>query len=74
MEPIPPEIHRVYTLDPLLQHPWVMLRAIARDVWAGRELAWRLFVRDISAAYRRISSVMLGRFCGRLSGGGRCGV
>ncbi len=29
-----------------------MLRAIARDVWAGRELAWRIFIRDISAAYR----------------------
>lgn len=44
---------RVYTPEPLLQHPWVMLRAIARDVWAGRELAWRLFIRDISAAYRQ---------------------
>jgi lipopolysaccharide transport system permease protein len=44
---------RVYTPEPLLQHPWIMLRAIARDVWAGRELAWRLFVRDISAAYRQ---------------------
>lgn len=44
---------RVYTPEPLLQHPWVMLRAIARDVWAGRELAWRLFVRDVGAAYRQ---------------------
>jgi lipopolysaccharide transport system permease protein len=44
---------RIYTPEPLLQHPWVMLRAIARDVWVGRELAWRLFVRDISAAYRQ---------------------
>ena len=44
---------RVYTPEPLLQHPWVMLRAMARDVWAGRELAWRLFVRDVSAAYRQ---------------------
>jgi lipopolysaccharide transport system permease protein len=46
-------MRRVYTPEPLLQHPWLMLRAIARDVRAGRELAWRLFVRDVSAAYRQ---------------------
>ena len=44
---------RIYTPEPVLQHPWVMLRAITRDVWVGRELAWRLFVRDVSAAYRQ---------------------
>jgi lipopolysaccharide transport system permease protein len=49
----PHNLRRVYTPEPLLQHPWVMLRAIARDVWAGRELAWRLFIRDLSAAYRQ---------------------
>jgi lipopolysaccharide transport system permease protein len=47
------KMRRVYTPEPLLQHPWIMLRAIARDVWSGRELAWRLFIRDISAAYRQ---------------------
>jgi hypothetical protein len=31
----------------MLQHPWKMLVAIAADVWAGRELAWRLFMRHI---------------------------
>lgn len=46
-------MRRVYTPEPLLQHPWLMLRAIARDVRAGRELAWRLFIRDVSAAYRQ---------------------
>lgn len=30
-----------------------MLRAIARNVWAGRESALRLCARHISAAYRR---------------------
>ncbi len=26
---------------------------IAKDIWAGRELAWRLFIRDLSAQYRQ---------------------
>jgi hypothetical protein len=26
---------RVYSPEPLLQHPWKMLMAIAADVWAG---------------------------------------
>ena len=30
-----------------------MLREIAADVWAGRELAWRLFLRDLRAGYRQ---------------------
>lgn len=46
-------MRRIYTPEPVLQHPWVMLQAIAWDVWAGRELAWRLFVRDVRAAYRQ---------------------
>jgi len=44
---------RVYSPEPLLQHPWKMLMAIAADVWAGRELAWRLFMRDLKAQYRQ---------------------
>lgn len=44
---------RVYTPAPLLQHPVKMLAAIAADVWSGRELAWRLFMRDLSAQYRQ---------------------
>jgi lipopolysaccharide transport system permease protein len=44
---------RVYSPEPLLQHPWKMLMAIAVDVWAGRELAWRLFMRDLKAQYRQ---------------------
>jgi lipopolysaccharide transport system permease protein len=30
-----------------------MLAAIASDVWAGRELAWRLFMRDLQGQYRQ---------------------
>lgn len=44
---------RVYSPEPLLQHPWKMLAAIAADVRTGRELAWRLFMRDLKAQYRQ---------------------
>lgn len=44
---------KVYTPEPLLRHPVVMLREIAQDVGAGRELAWRLFLRDLRAGYRQ---------------------
>ena len=46
-------LRRVYTPEPLLRHPVVMLQEIAQDVWAGRELAWRLFLRDLRAGYRQ---------------------
>lgn len=44
---------RIYSPEPLLQHPAKMLAAIAADIWAGRELAWRLFMRDLKAQYRQ---------------------
>lgn len=43
----------VYTSDSSLANPFVMLRAMLADLWMGRELAWRLTVRDISAQYRQ---------------------
>ena len=43
----------VYTPDSSLTNPFVMVRAMFADLWAGRELAWRLTVRDISAQYRQ---------------------
>jgi lipopolysaccharide transport system permease protein len=43
----------VYTPDSSLTNPFVMARAMFADLWAGRELAWRLTVRDISAQYRQ---------------------
>jgi lipopolysaccharide transport system permease protein len=46
-------LRRVYTPEPLLRHPLVMLREIAQDVLAGRGLAWRLFLRDLRAGYRQ---------------------
>jgi len=43
----------VYTPDSSLANPFVMVKAMLADLWAGRELAWRLTVRDISAQYRQ---------------------
>jgi lipopolysaccharide transport system permease protein len=44
---------RIYSPEPLLGHPLTLLKNIIRDILAGRELAWRLFVRDLSAQYRQ---------------------
>ncbi len=44
---------RVYSPEPAIQHPAVLLRDLVRDVSAGRELAWRLFTRDLKAQYRQ---------------------
>lgn len=44
---------RVYTPDSDLRHPLVFLRQMLRDAWAGRYLAWRIFLRDINARYRQ---------------------
>ena len=43
----------VYTPDSSLANPFAMTKAMLGDLWAGRELAWRLTVRDISAQYRQ---------------------
>jgi lipopolysaccharide transport system permease protein len=43
----------VYTPDSSLANPLRMLGDMFRDLGAGRELAWRLAVRDISAQYRQ---------------------
>lgn len=43
---------RIYSPDAALRHPVVLLRELLHDIWASRELAWRLFVRDLKAQYR----------------------
>lgn len=43
----------VYSPESPLKHPGRLLRGMFRDVLAARELAWRLFVRDLSAQYRQ---------------------
>lgn len=44
---------RVYTPDSPVREPLEFLRTLVRDARASRRLAWRLFVRDISAQYRQ---------------------
>lgn len=44
---------RVYTPDSPIRRPSTFLKTIAGDVRAARMLAWRLFVRDVSAQYRQ---------------------
>jgi lipopolysaccharide transport system permease protein len=43
----------VYTPESSLRHPGVLLAQMVRDLLASRELAWRLFVRDVQAMYRK---------------------
>jgi len=43
----------IYGPEPALKNPAVMLHEMFSSLWAGRELAWRLMVRNISAMYRQ---------------------
>lgn len=42
-----------YGPEPLLRHPGRLLKEMGSDLLRSRGLAWRLFVRDISARYRQ---------------------
>ena len=44
---------RTYSPESPLAHPAKLWREMKQDLWAGRELAWRLAVRDISSQYRQ---------------------
>jgi lipopolysaccharide transport system permease protein len=43
----------VYTPDPQLRTPGRLVRQMIRDLLASRELAWRLFARNIATQYRQ---------------------
>ena len=43
----------VYSPQSQIKHPVLMFRIMVRDLVASRELAWRLFIRDINAQYRQ---------------------
>ena len=43
----------VYCSESRMRHPGQLFRQMVQDLLASRELAWRLFVRDISAQYRQ---------------------
>ncbi len=44
---------RIYTPESPLAHPARLFDEMITDLWAARELAWRMAVRDISAQYRQ---------------------
>jgi lipopolysaccharide transport system permease protein len=46
-----PEV--VYSPESQMRRPGQLLRSMAHDLRASRELAWRLFVRDFNAQYRQ---------------------
>ncbi|QNI83337.1 ABC-type lipopolysaccharide transport system/ permease component [Synechococcus sp. RS9907] len=53
MTTVPTLPTRTYTPESPLAHPGKLWQEMVQDLWAGRELAWRLAVRDISAQYRQ---------------------
>ena len=48
-----PSVETVYSPEPLLKHPARLVKSMWKDLKASRGLAWRFFVRDISAQYRQ---------------------
>ena len=44
---------RIYTPESPLVNPTQLWREMVHDLWAGRQLAWRLALRDVSAQYRQ---------------------
>ena len=52
----------VYTPESQLRSPAKLARSMVRDLAAARHLAWRLFVRDISARYRQSALGVLWAF------------
>lgn len=43
----------IYTPQSKIRNPLKLLQEMGKDLFASRELAWRLLVRDISAQYRQ---------------------
>lgn len=56
-----PEV-TVYTPASSLRNPRKLLGEMVHDLWRGRELAWRLAVRDIRAQYRQTALGVLWAF------------
>lgn len=48
-----------YSADSEIRHPVKLFSDIATDAWQGRDLAWRLFLRNVRGMYRQ---TMLGLF------------
>lgn len=52
----------IYTPESSLRNPAGLLREMAHDLLAGRELAWQLALRDIKAQYRQAALGLLWAF------------
>ncbi len=52
----------VYSPEPSLSNQYGMIRKMFMDLFAGRELAWQLAVRDIRAQYRQAALGLLWAF------------
>lgn len=52
----------VYTPESMLRNPAKMVRGMLGDLWAGRELAWQLALRDIKAQYRQTALGLIWAF------------
>jgi lipopolysaccharide transport system permease protein len=57
----------VYTPESSLRNPILMLYNMFRDLHSGRELAWRLAIRDIQAQYRQAALGLLWAFISPLA-------
>lgn len=62
MSPNGSDYIRVYTPDSSLHNPAELIGTMFHDLWTGRELAWRLAVRDISAQYRQTALGLIWAF------------
>jgi lipopolysaccharide transport system permease protein len=49
----------VYAASSELVHPWHLVKELFRDIVRGRELGWRLFLRNLQSQYRQ---TLLGYF------------
>ena len=52
-QPVRPLPVTVYTPSSALRQPAKLFAGMLRDLWQGRGLAWRLFLRDTAALYRQ---------------------
>jgi lipopolysaccharide transport system permease protein len=57
-EPVPLPVV-VYSASSELVHPWHLVKELCRDMVRGRELGWRLFLRNLQSQYRQ---TLLGYF------------
>ena len=46
-------VENIYSADSILKQPSALLPDMWRDLLASRDLAWRLFVRDVSSRHRQ---------------------